>query len=189
MKLKNNSLVFVAFWMVMLILIIMSSRVGDPQGHGVPAILAWLIPAILGTIAIFQHIRDSDYGYHRALAIFALFLTTPATFYFFIPIPFFGLLVHSLAGGSGFEVISDRYWSQPLRTVGAQCIILLTGAILATCITWLAFRFTTRINEQLRRYLAWFIPFPVFAIIVLGFQLLMREVLLFVRNVGLYPFI
>jgi hypothetical protein len=133
----------------------------------------------LGSTGLFLVGEDKAPRYSRFLTWFGLFLTTPASNFYLLPVTFLDTTINQLLGGPGFAGISSNYWSNPWRTGLAIALIFLASAGLSELIAIHSCRIANRLNAW-TRYM-WLLVLPLFAVVLLVFQFAASVVLLIVR--------
>jgi len=184
---EKHSVVFASTCVLILAVCELCFRLAG-SGHGAElSVLAFVLPFLLGSTGLFLAGENRSSRYQRLFAGLGLFLTTPASNFYCVPIPFFPVVLSGLFGGPGLEVISESYWSVPWRTGLALVLIICASAGLSVLIAICSCRIANRLGTWTTH--AWLLVFPLFLVVLLVFQFAALVLLLIVRALGLYPFV
>jgi len=143
-----------------------------------------VVPLVLGSIGLFLAGEGKAPRHSRILTGLGLFLTTPASNFYMVPVTFLATICDQLQGGHGFIGISPDYWSTPWRTGLAVALILVACGGISIALAGVACRVARHLGKM-----AWLLAVPLFIGALLAYQVLALAVLLVVRATGIYPFV
>jgi len=181
-------ILFVSVWLVITIAIVF--------GYGIAHVGTW--SGFLAIIAFPVLLAATDgftvtetRGHRRtatAMLALGLFWTTPASYFYWLPMPFTSLLFSLwLGSGKGFALHSADYWAHPLLTGFAILVILVVNAALAWLVATRIIRLALRLDTGWAHHLNWLAAFPISLGALLVFQGLLLVLRACIAMVGLDP--